>query len=186
MSWKKQVDLVREKAGSIFEQPVIRLANLLEVSNELKDRNRGGCCSTNLIHCPETLVFEEKVDSVGDVHQVIDPTNLSMHAVQACNLIGQVGLDKIVPESPVELFVALPPVDKGPSKVLTNHFDLPVPLVAWCVASVSVLVKGRVRRASHRLVGERRCSTLAVYVDDSAQFVDSGVRTRHNCCMTWA
>ena len=31
------VDTVREKGGSIFEHPVLRLANLLEVSNEPKD-----------------------------------------------------------------------------------------------------------------------------------------------------
>ena len=120
------------------------------------------------------------------MHQVIDPTNLSMPAVQACNLIGQVSLDEVAAESPVELFVALSPVDKGLSKVLTGHFDLGVRLVTWCAASVPVFVEGRVRRASHRVVGEWRCFMPAVYVDASAQFVDSGVRTRHNCCMVWA
>ena len=40
MSSKKQVDLVCEKGGSVFEQPAVRLANLLEVSNEPKDRKR--------------------------------------------------------------------------------------------------------------------------------------------------
>ena len=90
-------------------------------------------------------------------------------SVQACNLIGKVGLDEIVPESPVELFVALPPVDKGPSKVLTSYLDLPVPLVPRRATSIPVFIEGCVRRASHRLVGERRCSTPAVYVDDFAQ-----------------
>ena len=65
--------------------------------------------------------------TIGDVHSVIHPRNLSMHVIQACNLIGQVGLDEIVPESPVELFVVLSPVDKGPWKVLTRNFDLRVP-----------------------------------------------------------
>ena len=99
-----------------------------------------------------------------------------MHAVQACNLIGQVVLDEIVPESPVELFIALPPVDEGPSNILTSHFDLRVALVAWCATSIPMFIEGCVRRASHRLVGERRCSTPAVYVDGFVQFGDSGVR----------
>ena len=109
-----------------------------------------------------------------------------MHAVQAHNLIGQVVLGEIVPESPVELFVALPPVDEGLSKVLTSHFDLCVPLVARRATSIPMFIEGCVRRASHRLVGDRRCSTPAVNVDDFAQFVDSSVRTRHNCCMAFA
>ena len=95
-------------------------------------------------------------------------------------------LGEIVPESPVELFVALPPVDEDLSKVLTSHFDLCVPLVARRATSILVLIEGCVRRASHRLVGERRCSTPAVDVDGFAQFRDSGVGARHNCCMAFA
>ena len=109
-----------------------------------------------------------------------------MDAVQACNLIGQVLLDEIVPESPVELFVALPLVEGGPSKLLTSHFDLLVPLVARRATSIPMFTEGCVRRASHRLVGEQRCSTPAVHVDGFAQFGNSGVRTRHNCCMAFA
>ena len=86
------------------------------------------------------------------MHQVVDRTKLSMHAVQACNLIGQVGLDEIVPGSPFEWFVAFMPVDKGISKILTGHFHHRVPLVAWCAARGSAFVEGRVRRASHRLI----------------------------------
>ena len=109
-----------------------------------------------------------------------------MHAVQARNLIGQVVLAEIVSGSPVELFVALPPVDEGISKVPTSHFDLCVPLVAWRATSIPMIIEGCVRRASHRIVGERRCSTRGVDVDGFAQFGDSGVRTRHNCCMAVA
>ena len=140
----------------------------------------------HLLQCPDTSVPEEQVDSIGDVHQVVDPTNLSMHAVQACNLIGQVGLDEIVAESPVELFVAFLPFDKGISKILTGHFDLRVPLVGRCAARGSVFVEGRVRRPSHHVVGERRCFTPAVYVDNAAQFVNGGVRLGHNSRMAWA
>ena len=108
-----------------------------------------------------------------------------MHAVQACNLIRQIVLDQIVPESPVELFLALLPVDEGPSKVVTSHFDLRVPLVARRLPAFPCSLK-EVSGASHHLVGERRCSTPAVYVDGFAQFGDSGVRTRHNCGMAFA
>ena len=108
--------------------------------------------------------------------QVVDPTNLSMHAVQACDL----RLDEIVPESPVEFFVAFSPVDKGIPKILTGHFDLRVPLVAWSAARGFAFVEGRVRRASHRLIGERRCPTAAVYGDNVTQIVNGGIRLRHN------
>ena len=109
-----------------------------------------------------------------------------MHAVEARNLIGQVLLGEIVSESPVELFVALPPVDKGLLKVLTSNFDIGLPLVAWRATSIPILIGGCVMRALHHLVGERRCSTPAVDVDGFAQFGDSGVRARHNCCMAFA
>ena len=47
-----------------------------------------------------------------------------MHAVEARNLIWQVMLGEIVPASPVELFVAVPPVNMGFSKLLASHLDL--------------------------------------------------------------
>ena len=84
---------------------------------------------------------------MSDMDQVVHPTNLSMLAVQACKLGGQVILDQIVPESPVEFFVAFSPVNQGISQILTGHFNLRVPLVAWCAARGSAFVKGRVRRA---------------------------------------
>ena len=59
MSAKKQIDFVREKGGLIFEQPVVRLANLLEVSNNSKDLNGNGCYLFHLVHCPEALVPED-------------------------------------------------------------------------------------------------------------------------------
>ena len=68
-----------------------------------------------------------------------------MHVVQARNLIGQVVLGEIVPESPVELFVALPPVDEGLSNVLTGHLDLCVPLVARGATSIPMFIAGCVR-----------------------------------------
>ena len=45
-----------------------------------------------------------------------------MHAVELSNLIRQVILGEILSESPIELFVALPPVNEGRSEVLTSHF----------------------------------------------------------------
>ena len=46
---KKQIDFVREKRGSIVQEPVVCLANLLEVSNNSKDRNGNGCYSFHLV-----------------------------------------------------------------------------------------------------------------------------------------
>ena len=59
MSLKKQIYLVREKGGSVLEQPVVRLANLLEVSNESKDENGNGCYSFHLVHCREASLPED-------------------------------------------------------------------------------------------------------------------------------
>ena len=71
MSAKKQIDFVREKGDSILEEPVVRLANLLEIANNSKDRSSNGCYSFHLVHGPEASVPEDKVDSIGDVHQVV-------------------------------------------------------------------------------------------------------------------
>ena len=68
MSAKKQIDFVREKGGSIFKEPVVRLANLLEIANNSKDRNGNGCYSFELVLGPEASVTEDQVDSIGDVH----------------------------------------------------------------------------------------------------------------------
>ena len=62
MSAKKQIDFVREKGGSIFEEPVVRLANVLEIANNSK----------NLVLGPEASIPEDQVNSIGDVYQVVD------------------------------------------------------------------------------------------------------------------
>ena len=43
VSSKKQVNLIREKGWSVFEEPVSRLTNLLEVSNQSQNRYSGWC-----------------------------------------------------------------------------------------------------------------------------------------------
>ena len=72
MSAKKQIDFVREKGGSIFEEPVVRLANLMEIAKNSKDRNRNGGFSFHLVLGPEASVPEDQVDSIGDIYQVLD------------------------------------------------------------------------------------------------------------------
>ena len=96
-----------------------------------------------------------------------------MHVVEARNLTGQVMLEEIVPESSVELFVTVPPVDEGLSKVLASHFVLCIPLVAQLATGIPMLIEKSVRPALHRIVGERRGSTPAVDVDGFARFGDS-------------
>ena len=82
MSAKKQIDFVREKGGSIFEEPVVRLANLLEIENNSKDRNGNGSFSFHLVMGPEASIPEDQVDSIGNIYQVVDSRDLSMHAVE--------------------------------------------------------------------------------------------------------
>ena len=72
MSSKKQINFVREKGGSLFEEPLVRLANLLEIANNSKDRNGNGGFSFHLVLGPEASVLEDQVDSIGDVNQVHD------------------------------------------------------------------------------------------------------------------
>ena len=72
MSAKKQINFVREKGGSILEEPVVRLANLLEIANNSKGGNRNGGYSFHLVLGPEASVPEDQVDSIGNVHQVVD------------------------------------------------------------------------------------------------------------------
>ena len=111
--------------------------------------------------------------------QLVDPTNLPMHAVQACDLVVLVGLHELVPVSTVEFFVAFSPIDKDPSKILTSHFNLRVPLVACCAGRGFAFIKGCVRRASHGLIGEGRCFAPAVYVNNLAQIKNEGICPRH-------
>ena len=70
-----------------------------------------------------------------------------MHAVEWGNLIRQVICGEILSESPIELFVALPPVDKGLSKVLASHFDFCIPLVARLPTGIPTLIERCVRCA---------------------------------------
>ena len=112
--------------------------------------------------------------------QVVYPTNLSMHVIQACDLVGKVGLNEAVPVSPVEFFVAFSPVEKGLSKILASNFDLCVQLIAWCAARGSAFIEGCVWRASHRLIVKRRCLALAVYVSNVAQIENASLCYPHN------
>ena len=118
--------------------------------------------------------------------QVVDPANRWMHAVQACRFAGLVGPNEAVPVPPVEFLVAFSPVDKGFSKILASHFDLGVPLVAWCTARGSALFEGCVRRGSHLVIGKRRCLAPAVYVDNFTQIIVAGIYPRHNNCVLLA
>ena len=72
MSAKKQIDFVREKGGSIFEEPVVRLANLLEIAKNSKDRNGNGSFSFHPVQGPEASILEDQVNSIGNVYQVVD------------------------------------------------------------------------------------------------------------------
>ena len=112
VSSKEQVNLIREKRCSVFEKPVIPLGNLLEVLNKSKNHDSGWCRPLHLRCCRETFVLEQQVDSIGDVDQVVHYANLSMHAVQACDLVGKVGLHEAVPVPPVEFFDAYLKVGK--------------------------------------------------------------------------
>ena len=72
VSAKKQIDFVREKGGLIFEELVVRLANLLQIANNSKDGNGNGSFSFPLVPGPEASIPEDQVDSIGDVYQVVD------------------------------------------------------------------------------------------------------------------
>ena len=75
VSAKKQINFVREKGGSILEEPVVRLANLLEITNNSKDRNSNGGYSFHLVLGPEESLPEDQVNAIGDVH-VLRPASL--------------------------------------------------------------------------------------------------------------
>ena len=53
VSAKKQIDFVRKKGGSIFEEPVVRLANLLNITDNSHDRNGNGSFSFHPFVGPE-------------------------------------------------------------------------------------------------------------------------------------
>ena len=106
---KEQVNLIREKGCSVLEKLVICSEYLLVVSNESKNRDSGWCRLAYVRCCPETSVLEEQVYFIGNMDQVVDPKNLSMHAIQACDLIGKVRLHEAVPVPPVKFFFAFSP-----------------------------------------------------------------------------
>ena len=168
MSAKKQIDFVREKGGSIFEGPVVRLANLLKIANNFKDRNGNGSFPLHLVLGPEASTPEDQVDSIDDVYQVIDSSDLSMHAVGSSNLAPQVMFGEILSESPTELFVAVSPVDEGRSKVLASHSDFCIPLIARLATGIPTLIERCVRCASRNLVREWFGSSATVGVDGLA------------------
>ena len=72
MSAKKQIDFGCEKGGLVLEELVVRLADLLEIANNSKDRNGNGGFSFHLVLGPEASVPEDQVDSSGDIYQVVD------------------------------------------------------------------------------------------------------------------
>ena len=118
--------------------------------------------------------------------EVVDPANLSMHAVLAHDLAGQVGLHEAVPVPPIAFLVAFSPVEKGFSQILAGNFNLGVPLVACCPARGSAFIQGCVRCGLHRLMQKRRCLAPAVYVDNVTQIVDAGICPGHNNCVLLA
>ena len=86
VSAKKQIDFVRKEGGSIFEEPVVRLANILKIADNSHDRNGNGSFSSHPFVGPEASIFEDQVDPIINVYQVVDTRDLSMHAVESSNL----------------------------------------------------------------------------------------------------
>ena len=54
-------------------------------------------------------MIEEQVDSVSNKDQIVDPPNLSLHAIQTCYLAGQVPLFEVISELRIEFLVAFLP-----------------------------------------------------------------------------
>ena len=67
----------------------------------------------HVCYCPETSVFEEQVESIADMDQIVDPANLSMHAIQTCDLAGQVLPHQVISEPPIEILGAFSRVDES-------------------------------------------------------------------------
>ena len=91
-----------------------------------------------------------------------------MHTVESSNLIRQVIFGEILSESPIELFVAVSPVDEGPSRILASHFDFCIPLVAGLATGIPTLIERCVRCALRHLVREWCGSCPTVDVDGLA------------------
>ena len=168
VSAKKQIDFVRKKGGSIFQEPVLRLANLLKITDNSHDRNGNGSFSSHPFVGPKASIFEDQVDSISNVYQVVDSRDLSMHAVESSNLTHQGVFVEALSESPIELFIITSPFDEGRSKVLTSHFDSCIPLVSRLTTKISTLIERRVRGASSQFVSEWRGSSPTVDADGLA------------------
>ena len=154
MSAKKQIDFLRKKGGSIFEEPVVRLANLLKITDNSHDRNGNRSFSFHPFAGPEASIFEDQVGSIGNVYQVVDSRDFSMHAVESSNLTRQGIFGEALSESPIEFFITTSPFDEGRSKVLTSRFDSCLPLVSQLTTKISTLIERRVRGASSQFVRE--------------------------------
>ena len=168
MSAKKQIDFVRKKGGSILEEPVVRMANLLKITDNSHDRNGNGSFSFHPVVGPEASIFEDQVDSIGNVYQVVDSRDLSMHAVESSNFTRQGIFGEALSESPMELFVERSPFDEGRSKVLASHFDFCIPLVSRLTTEIPTLTERCVRSASRQFVRKWCGSSPTVDVDGLA------------------
>ena len=98
-----------------------------------------------------------------------------MHAVESRDLIRQVIFEEISSESPIELFIAVSPVNEGRSKVLANHFDFCIPLVARLATGIPTLIERCVRCASRHLVREFRI-VLGNYPKNSPRTLTSQIQ----------
>ena len=116
----------------------------------------------------EASIFEDQVDSISNVYQVVDSRDLSMHAVESSNLTRQGMFGEALSESPIEFFITTSPFDEGRSEVLTSHFDSCIPLVSRLTTKISTLIERRVRGASSQFVREGRGSSLTVDADGFA------------------
>ena len=154
VSAKKQIDFVRKEGGSIFEEPVVRLANLLKIADNSHNRNGNGSFSSHPYVGPEASILEDQVDPIRNVYQVVDTRDLSMHAVESSNLTRQGMFGEVLSESMIELFIIMSPFHERRSKVLTSHFDFRIPLVSWRTTKVSMLIERCVRGTSSQFVRE--------------------------------
>ena len=91
-----------------------------------------------------------------------------MHAVESSMLTQQVIFGEILSESPIQLFVAVSPVNEGRPEVLASHFDFCIPLVARLATGIPTLIERCVRCASRHLVREWCGSSPTVDVDGLA------------------
>ena len=168
VSAKKQIDFESEKGGSILEEPVVRLANLLEIASNSKDRNGNGGYSFHLVLGQGRRYLKiRSIPSATFIRSSILEISRCMR-VSSSNLIQQVMFGEILSKCPIKLFVALPPVDEGLSKVLASHFDFCIPLVARVATGIPKLIERCVRCASHHLLREWCGSSPTVDVDGLA------------------